>query len=196
MNADQILMLKPLGAGADPTTFYAPLGCTSNEGRLYRRNVEERGTSEEAHAAWDAQEMWRVEVCFFTAADGLSGWKRFAPSMGRDWFVPVSIEAEAALDMYMRRLEPASTIKSNLDQQTGYLVGTRLRLKQLKMSGGDTTPERRELMKRVGKLEEEIHRLITRLSGVEARRQKAQGMLLVALGWEGLLEALGGDDHG
>ena len=81
----QIYTLKPLGEGADPATFYAPLGCSSNKGRLYRRDAQ--------YGADPDRKDWHVEVCFFSAEDGLSGWRHSAPVMGRGWFAPVSAAA-------------------------------------------------------------------------------------------------------
>lgn len=186
----QIHALKSLGEGADPATFYAPLGCTSSAGRLYRRDAQ--------YGVDDDREDWRVEVCFFSVEEGLSGWKRSALLMRRGWFVPISAEAAKALEAYMGKLGPVNALRRGLVYKNNSLLGAQQRLLYMKTSGdvGLSDVMRRDRQKtaeRIGELEGEIKELRAGLKKVEAFRQEAQDVLLSALGWE---ELTGGENDG
>jgi len=193
----EIHVLKPLGEGTDPATFYAPLGCTTNEGRLYRRDAQygEDG---------DDRENWRVEVCFLDQEGRLSGWARSALLMGRGWFVPISTEAAVALEAYMDKLGQVSVWERDFDHRKGSLSGAQSRLKLLKSSDTETddllgpgSPKQRKAVEDIAEWEVKTAEWGVASEHADAKRQEAQDVLLTALGWEGLLkspEEGGGDD--
>lgn len=192
---NQIYTLKPLGEGADPATFYAPLGCSSSVGRFYRRNVQygEDGAPGRGH----------VEVCFFSKADGLSDWKASAVLMAETWFVPISAEATLALDAYKDKLGPVNMLTRDLDYKNASLSGARSRLKLLESSSSEVddlleqgSPKQREVARDIAGLEAEVAQLAVVLKRAEAKRQEAQDALLAALGWEALAGVERGENGG
>lgn len=177
---DSVHVLRQPPPGADEESvkrFYAPLGCVTSAGRLYR--LKQRFVTDEI-------EMWQVEVCFFDAEGGLSGWALSGVRMGPGWFVPVSSEVLAALDAYMNARKPTAGVRQSLGYARSRLEG--LKKRKARRLEDDTGDDLGWLDEQLAPLQNTIADNLAQLEGLEMSRRVAQVTLLEVLGWDALAE--------